>query len=107
MRRSVAGVAVLAVLGSSAAVGVTTSASASPPAPRAAAPQCDPVGTTARFAGRVPTPSRVLGFELGSRQATNQEVGRYWRAADRASNRVVTGVYAHSVEGRPLRYALV
>ena len=55
----------------------------------------------------MPTPRHVLGFRLGSREATNQEIGRYWHAVDRASDRVVTGVYAHSWEGRPLRYALV
>ena len=49
----------------------------------------------------------MLGFRLGTREATDQEIGRYWRVADRASDRVVTGVYAHSWQGRPLRYALV
>jgi len=68
---------------------------------------CDPVSTTPAFGGTVPTPKSVLGFRLGSRQATNQEIGRYWKAADDASDQVVTGVYAHSWEGRPLRYALV
>ena len=55
----------------------------------------------------MPTPEDVLGYQLGSRQATNQEIGHYWRVADQASDRVVTGVYAHSWQGRPLRYALV
>ena len=55
----------------------------------------------------MPTPEDVLGFRLGSREATNREIGRYWRAADQASDRVVTGVYARSWQGRPLRYALV
>ena len=58
-------------------------------------------------AATVPTPRKVLGYRLGTRQATNEEIGHYWRAVDRASDRVVTGVYAQSWQGRPLRYALV
>ncbi|MEP9364559.1 M14 family zinc carboxypeptidase [Nocardioides sp. CN2-186] len=76
-------------------------------APPSAREGCDPTTTTPVLGGTVPTPEDVLGFPLGSRQATNQEIGRYWRAADEASDRVVTGVYAHSWQGRPLRYALV
>ena len=68
---------------------------------------CDPATTAPALGGTVPTPEDVLGFRLGSREATNREIGRYWRAADQASDRVVTGVYAQSWEGRPLRYALV
>ena len=55
----------------------------------------------------MPTPQQVLGYPLGDHEATNKEIGRYWAAVDRASDRVVTGVYAKSWEGRPLRYALV
>ncbi len=55
----------------------------------------------------MPTPQEVLGFPMGAHEATDQEIGTYWGAVDRASNRVVTGVFAHSWEGRPLRYALV
>jgi hypothetical protein len=68
---------------------------------------CNPVTTRPHFRGTVPTPEQVLGFRLGSREATDQEIGHYWRVADRASARIVTGVYAHSWRGRPLRYALV
>ena len=49
----------------------------------------------------------MLGYPVGDQEATNKEIGRYWKAVDRASKRVVTGVYATSWEGRPLRYALV
>ncbi len=73
----------------------------------AAVTRCDPDRTPARLRGTVPTPRQVLGFRLGSRAATNEEIGSYWDAVDRASNRVVTGVYATSWEGRALRYALV
>ena len=68
---------------------------------------CSPIGTKPHFMGKVPTPQQVLGYQLGSHEATDGDIGRYWGAVDRASNRVETGVYAHSWEGRPLRYALV
>ncbi len=78
-------------------------------AAKAVAPRggCDPLSTEPKFRGAVPTPKHVLGYHLGRKQATNKEIGRYWAAVDRASDRVVTGVYAKSWEGRPLRYALV
>jgi len=84
-------------------------ATASPVRPSAVAPveTCDPVATVPHFQRDVPTPRHVLGFDVGSREATNAEIGRYWRVADRASERIATGVFAHSAEGRPLRYALV
>jgi hypothetical protein len=69
--------------------------------------RCDPVTVRPHFRGSVPSPQQVLGYQLGSKEATNEEIGHYWHAVDRASNRVVTGVYAHSWRGRPLRYALV
>ena len=87
---------------------LTNVATASPASQARSAPQpCDPVTTQAQFRGTVPSPSSVLGFQLGSREATNEEIGHYWKVADQASDRVVTGVYAHSWEGHPLRYALV
>ena len=89
-------------------VAINNSATASPSSQARSSHRCDPATTKPHYAGLgVPTPRHVLGFRLGSREATNQEIGRYWHAADRASGRVVTGVYAHSWEGRPLRYALV
>lgn len=58
----------------------------------------------------VPAPETVLGFPLGigqERVVTNDEVRGYLRAVDAASDRVVTGVMATSVLGRPLPYAIV
>lgn len=68
---------------------------------------CDSVANNRHFRGDVPTPFSVLGYRLGKRAATNDEIGRYWEAADKASPRIRTGTYGTSVEGRPLRYALV
>ena len=95
-----ASVATLCLTGVAAATSSATSSQGSPA-------RCSPTSTKAQFRGDVPSPKRVLGFPLGKREATNQEISHYWRVADRASDRVETGVYAHSWEGRPLRYALV
>jgi hypothetical protein len=104
MRRTLAGMTAASV----AALCVTSVATASPPSrPLGSHHRCDPVSTGPHFRGTVPSPDHVLGYRLGSREATDQEIGRYWRVVDRASDRVVTGVYAHSWKGRPLRYALV
>lgn len=106
MRRAIAGISAASIL----VLGFTSGAVASPPGPvvaPAAAATCSVLGTQAQFRGQVPSPQQVLGFALGSRAATNEEIGTYWEAADKASDRVVTGVYAKSWEGRPLRYALV
>jgi hypothetical protein len=90
--------------------GVATAApAAQPPGIQAsgASTSCNPITTKPHWRGTVPTPHQVLGFRLGTREATNAEIGRYWGVVDAVSNRVRTGVFAHSWQGRPLRYALV
>jgi hypothetical protein len=75
--------------------------------PAAAAQKtCDPFGA-ATFRGKVPTPKQVLGIDIGDRDVTTAESDAYVKAVDDASNRVVSGVAATSVQGRPLRYAIV
>ena len=71
-----------------------------------AAPTCDPF-TPPTFRGEVPTGNDVLGFDLGSQEVTSAESDEYVAAVDAASPRVVSGVFGHSVEGRPLTYAIV
>ncbi|MGH2949538.1 MAG: hypothetical protein ACRDPC_25325 [Solirubrobacteraceae bacterium] len=66
---------------------------------------CDP--WSASFRGEVPTSERVIGIELGERDVTTAESDSYLLAVDRASPRVTSGVLATSVQGRPLRYAIV
>jgi Zinc carboxypeptidase len=108
MRRALAGITAAGVGGlclTNVAANVATAEAVSQRA--ASHHRCGPVATKPHFRGTVPTPQHVLGYRLGKREATNQEIARYWHAADRASDRIVTGVYAHSWEGRPLRYALV
>ena len=89
MRRALAGITAASVV----ALCLTDVATASPPSrPLGAHRGCDPTTTKPHFRGQVPSPRRVLGFPLGKKEATDQEIGRYWRVADRSSHRVVTGV---------------
>jgi Zinc carboxypeptidase len=71
----------------------------------AAAQECDPFGP-AQLRGEVPTPKQVLGIDIGDRDVTAAEADRYVQAVDGASDRVVSGVLARTVEGRDLRYAI-
>ena len=66
---------------------------------------CDP--WSASFRGEVPTAREVIGIDLGARDVTTAESDAYLLAIDRASARVTSGVLATSVQGRPLRYAIV
>jgi Zinc carboxypeptidase len=78
------------------------------PSPALAAGGCDPLATKKRFRGVAPTPSDVLGFPLGHRrEVTSAESADYLDAVAAATNRVITGTYGSSVEGRPLRYAMI
>src|SRR5215218_2915480 len=72
----------------------------------AQAPACDPF-TQPSFRGEVPTAQQVIGINLGDRDVTAAESDRYLLAVDGASSRVTSGVAATSVQGRPLRYAVV
>src|SRR5918994_7328053 len=67
---------------------------------------CDPF-TTPSFRGEGPTAQQVIGINLGDRDVTTAESDRYLLAVDGASARVTSGVAATSVQGRPLRYAIV
>ena len=71
----------------------------------AAAATCDP--WSASYRGDVPTAGEVIGIDLGARDVTTAESDAYLLAVDRASDRVTSGVLATSVQGRPLRYAIV
>jgi hypothetical protein len=72
----------------------------------AQAPACDPF-TQPIFRGEVPTAQDVIGINLGDRDVTAAESDSYLLAVDERSSRVTSGVAATSVQGRPLRYALV
>jgi hypothetical protein len=78
------------------------------PTPAVVAEQaCHPILTPPAFSDTTPTPEDVLGFAIGSQQVTTAESDRYLRAVADASDRVVDGVAATSVQGRALRYAVV
>ncbi|HET8949540.1 MAG TPA: M14 family zinc carboxypeptidase, partial [Solirubrobacteraceae bacterium] len=72
----------------------------------AAAQDCDPF-TPPSFREEVPTAKQVIGIDLGERDVTTAESDRFLLAVDAASSRVTSGVAATSVQGRPLRYAIV
>ena len=88
------------------AVVVGMIAGAVAPATAAAQSACDPFGP-AEFAGGVPTPQEVIGINLGDRDVTVAESDAYLKAVDAASDRVVSGALAKSVQGRYLNYAIV
>jgi hypothetical protein len=73
----------------------------------AAPAPCDPMQTPPVFRGTVPTSEQVLGFPLGSREVTAAEANAYVDAVDAASDRVVSGTFGTSWQGRQLRYTLV
>jgi hypothetical protein len=75
--------------------------------PTAAQAACHPIQTTPFFANVVPTAHEVLGFDLGTREVSVAESDSYLKAIDDASDRVTSGTAGSSVEGRPLRYAIV
>ncbi|WP_026912919.1 M14 family zinc carboxypeptidase [Patulibacter minatonensis] len=78
-----------------------------------------PSGTAAGAGGRattcpavagaaaLPTADAVLGRPLDAAPLSPEDADRYLLALDAASARIVTGVAGRSVQGRPLRYALV
>ncbi len=74
----------------------------------AAAAGCDPITTEPSFMGSVPSPIDVLGFAVGvEREVTAAESNAYVDAVSAASDRVTSGTYAVSVQGREIRYAIV
>jgi hypothetical protein len=93
-------------LGPVALAAAAVAALAIAPAASAAAP-CDPMQTAPVFGGAVPTSEEFLGFELGSREVTAAETNAYVDAVDAASDRVVSGTFGTSWQGREMRYALV
>jgi Zinc carboxypeptidase len=68
---------------------------------------CDPIQTTPHFRGEVPSPQEILGYPIGSQEATADDIVKYVAAVDAASSRVVSDEFATSWKGRPLVYAIV
>ncbi len=73
----------------------------------ARAATCDPLTTKPIYDRDVPTTQDVLGVILGRKELSVDQVYTYMDALDAASDRIVTGTYGTSVDGRPLRYAMV
>jgi hypothetical protein len=91
----------------SVVVAVAVSAAVGPLGAAFAAPPCDPIQTAPHFRGEVPTPENVLGYPIGSQEASAADIAAYVAAVDAASPGVVSGQFATSWEGRPLVYAIV
>jgi hypothetical protein len=89
-----------------AAVALLVGAALLPSSPARSQAEC-PVDTPPEYQGLVPTSKDVIGVRLGRREVTVDEAWTYLDAVDAASDRVVTGTYATSVQGRPLRYAMI
>jgi zinc carboxypeptidase len=92
---------VLLLLAITVAPATAVSSATAAPAP------CDPMQTSPVFSGDVATSEVVLGFTLGSREVTAAEINTYVDAVDASSNRVVSGTFGESWQGRQMRYALV
>ncbi|MBO6575181.1 MAG: hypothetical protein JJ896_07195 [Rhodothermales bacterium] len=60
-----------------------------------------------RFDPAIPTPTEVLGHEIGTKHTFPHEVVRYFEAVAAASDRVTVDEHARSYEGRPLIHAIV
>jgi hypothetical protein len=89
------------------AFAVLASLAALPSIPSASAEGTCPFDGPAEYSNTVPTVKDVLGFRLGHREASVDEAYEYLDAVDAASDKVITGTFATSVQGRPLRYAMV
>jgi hypothetical protein len=100
MRRLFAFVSVMVAVAVAAVVGPLDAAFAQ-------GTQCDPIQTTPHFRGQVPSPEDVLGYPIGSQQASAADIATYVEAVDAASPRVFSDKFAASWEGRPLKYAIV
>ncbi len=89
-----------------AVVPVASTASAGSSGPSAKAQGCDPF-TKPVYAGNIPSPKHMFGFDFGDQEVTNNQALRYMVAADEASKRVQTGQLATTAMGRPVKYSIV
>jgi len=96
IRRLGASLAVLSILVSTTVV-----------APAATLAACDPFTTPPTYDQGVRTSNQVIGFTLGSQEASVAQSNAYLEAVDADSDRVVHDVAAVSVGGLPIDYAIV
>src|SRR5947207_5889768 len=68
---------------------------------------CDPFTTAPHYLHEAPTSTEVLGFALGTEEVSVDQSNQYLDAVANASDRVIAGTAATSVQGRSLRYAVV
>lgn len=92
LRRASFAVWLAAALTPVALVGISTAATTV---------ECVPFQTTPVYSDKTPKPP------VSSQGVTTDQANSYLTAVDQASARVITGTAATSVQGRPLRYAIV
>lgn len=69
---------------------------------------CDLYDTPPSFMGVVPDPESVLGFPIGvDEEVSAADSNTYLQAVAASSDRVREALVGHSVDGRPIRYAVV
>lgn len=69
---------------------------------------CDLYDTPPSFMGVVPDPESVLGFPIGTdEEVSAADSNTYLQAVAASSDRVREALVGHSVDGRPIRYAVV
>jgi hypothetical protein len=66
-----------------------------------------PVPGTEAYNGAIPTPTEVIGHEIGTRHTRPAQVVRYFEAVAEASDRVVLREHGRTYEGRRLIHAIV
>jgi hypothetical protein len=98
--------AVAASLLASLAVAALPESSTASATASARAAGCDPF-TKPVYAGNLPDPVDMFGFDFGDQEVRNNQAKRYMVAADEASPRVRTGVLATTAMGRPVMYSIV
>src|SRR6185295_14775857 len=70
----------------SVVVAVAVCAAIGPVGTALAAPACDPIRTTPHFRGQVQTPESVLGYSIGSREASAADIAKSVAAVGAASS---------------------
>jgi len=66
-----------------------------------------PLPGTEAYNGAIPTPTEVIGHEVGTRHTRPAQVVRYFEAVSEASDRVVLREHGRTYEGRRLIHAIV
>jgi len=98
----------VALLFALAAASVATAEARSPEPPEPPAPAVQPLAPGARYDSKIPTVKQVLGFDVGERITSPEEITRYLEALQAAApDRTRLIEYARTWEGRPLHVLVI